>query len=612
MPSEILVSFEDKKDAIATWIEKLSGVPKDNIRAADETGKYDYPGVILAVISEVSIHRPLRVLEEKDDELLYVIYDTRRINIDFNFVTRDRGAYQVDQQDRVLDAKYYLDQFLSRLYLPFESIEFLSQNSLALLAQGPDFRTDEKKRDGWLRRQTVEISLSYVKQTTEPVTTIESIRNATGTIYYQNEEAVVEINLGPYQPTSEKGQPNGYASLDETGKIPVSELPDIPSAGKVFLVGSELAQLALIVNEGDICKRTDETKTYAALNSTNEDMGDWMEIEASPQADNIIQDAFNRLVSDAQISTWDAKQDALGFTPEDSADKGAADGYASLGADSKVPGAQLPDLVITTTHVANSEVAQLALTVQEGDVCVRTDENKTYIALNETNEVIAEDWQELLSPSSAVTSVDGLIGAVDLTGKYVAFAGAQDISGQKKFLSALLANLGIVLPQGQSVKWTSGGAPTDPLVGTVSIDALGVIQFRPGVGADLSFQMKSNVAISAKPLELTEGSYSPYKPLSIVGGVVNWNMATHQNVELTLTEDVTSFNATGFRNGQNYSLRRLMGGAGSYTITWGTEFKWSPNGIPPSGTLAIGSLDIYDFDSDGSRIDGALTRPDSR
>lgn len=51
------------------------------------------------------------------------------------------------------------------------------------------------------------------------------------------------------------------------------------------------------------------------------------------------------------------KQDALGFTPENAANKGAPSGYAPLGADSKVPLAHLPTIsageeVITPTNVA--------------------------------------------------------------------------------------------------------------------------------------------------------------------------------------------------------------------------------------------------------------------
>ena len=49
------------------------------------------------------------------------------------------------------------------------------------------------------------------------------------------------------------------------------------------------------------------------------------------------------LVSVANKETWDGKQDALGFTPEDSANKGAINGYAELDGTGKVPASQLPN-----------------------------------------------------------------------------------------------------------------------------------------------------------------------------------------------------------------------------------------------------------------------------
>ena len=62
--------------------------------------------------------------------------------------------------------------------------------------------------------------------------------------------------------------------------------------------------------------------------------------------DIISQDANNRFVTDAEKAAWSAKQAALGFTPENAGSKGAANGYAGLGADARVPASQLPLLDI--------------------------------------------------------------------------------------------------------------------------------------------------------------------------------------------------------------------------------------------------------------------------
>lgn len=99
-----------------------------------------------------------------------------------------------------------------------------------------------------------------------------------------------------------------------------------------------------------------------------------------------------------------------------SAQKGAANGVASLGGDSKIPASQLPAIAITATAVVASELAQLALTAQAGDVAVRSDENKTYVHNGGSSGTMA-DWQELLVP---VSSVNGQTGAVTLTTSAIA------------------------------------------------------------------------------------------------------------------------------------------------------------------------------------------------
>lgn len=94
-------------------------------------------------------------------------------------------------------------------------------------------------------------------------------------------------------------------------------------------------------------------------------------------------------------------------------EKGAANGYTPLDSNGLIPQAYLPPVTITETFVVASEAAQLALTAQQGDVAVRTDLNESYI-LQGTDPSVLGDWQELLSPTAAVQSVNGLVGAVTL------------------------------------------------------------------------------------------------------------------------------------------------------------------------------------------------------
>lgn len=106
-----------------------------------------------------------------------------------------------------------------------------------------------------------------------------------------------------------------------------------------------------------------------------------------------------------------------------STEKGAANGVATLDGNTKIPSTQLPAITITSTFVVVSESAMLAITAQEGDVAVRSDLNKSFILAGSDPTILA-NWQELLTPTDAVQSVDGRTGTVSLSDLYDASGSA--------------------------------------------------------------------------------------------------------------------------------------------------------------------------------------------
>jgi len=102
---------------------------------------------------------------------------------------------------------------------------------------------------------------------------------------------------------------------------------------------------------------------------------------------------------------------ALGFTPENAANKNTANGYAGLGFDGKLLSTQLPSITVTDTFVVANQAAMLAIIGETGDVAVRTDLNKSFI-LKGTNPSVLGDWQELLTPTDAVQSFNGRTGTI--------------------------------------------------------------------------------------------------------------------------------------------------------------------------------------------------------
>lgn len=105
-----------------------------------------------------------------------------------------------------------------------------------------------------------------------------------------------------------------------------------------------------------------------------------------------------------------------------------------IGSDGKLDASLMPAIAISDTFVVANQTAMLALTAQVGDVCIRTDENKTYI-LKTAGASTLLNWQELLSPISPVQSVAGKTGAVTLNSSDVGLGNVTNESKSTMFSS---------------------------------------------------------------------------------------------------------------------------------------------------------------------------------
>jgi hypothetical protein len=89
-------------------------------------------------------------------------------------------------------------------------------------------------------------------------------------------------------------------------------------------------------------------------------------------------------------------------------------------------------IALTTVQVAANQSAQLALTAQEGDVVVRSDEKKSYMR-NSGSAGSMADYTELQTPTDSVLSVNGNTGAI--TAAQIATA-VEAASGSNTFTDA--------------------------------------------------------------------------------------------------------------------------------------------------------------------------------
>lgn len=84
-----------------------------------------------------------------------------------------------------------------------------------------------------------------------------------------------------------------------------------------------------------------------------------------------------------------------------------------INSEGKLDTSILPSLAITDTFTAENQEQMLALNAQKGDICIRSDESKTYILQNGPASEIS-NWIELATPTDLVQSVNGKVGIVTL------------------------------------------------------------------------------------------------------------------------------------------------------------------------------------------------------
>lgn len=211
----------------------------------------------------------------------------------------------------------------------------------------------------------------------------------------QNEVAGKAAAIHQHIPTDiqGRGQPNGFATLDATGKIPILQIPDGIGGGSGSVGGIE-----------DVPGLQDALDGKAALSHTQAIS---TITGLQPALDGKAAAVHGHVIAD--VSGLQTALDARVLTSS----VGQASGVASLGSDGKVPPSQIPSLAIGDTFVVGSEAAMLALVAQQGDVARRTDTGQTFILQTEPATTLA-NWVQI-SATAAVSTVNGETGDVTLT-----------------------------------------------------------------------------------------------------------------------------------------------------------------------------------------------------
>jgi|GEM_PF-1339740 len=126
------------------------------------------------------------------------------------------------------------------------------------------------------------------------------------------------------------------------------------------------------------------------------------------KAAEALQSAVKALASEqvAKQSEDNAKgSESNAYESKETASQALSDLLSMMGSDiatltgGKLTPSQIPAIAVTDTFVVNTEGAMLALVAETGDVCIRTDESKTYI-LQGSDPAILANWQHLKTPTN--------------------------------------------------------------------------------------------------------------------------------------------------------------------------------------------------------------------
>lgn len=294
------------------------------------------------------------------------------------------------------------------------------------------------------------------------VTIYESDGTTEATVYTDRTKATEAANpvmtdtLGNLAVWLEPGSYYGSPIIDGVAQVAFPMHVDIdpaeadaPTATDVTVtpaggIAATNVQAALVELDTEKATTGSVTSVSAALTAHEGDAGDAHDASAvsfAPAGTIAATDVQAAIVEVSSDVTTEAAARAAGdalLIPL--TQKAAANGVATLGADSKIPTAQLPDLAISAfLGTTASQAAMLALVGQRGDWTVRTDTDPdtTWMLVDDDPSILA-NWRQLSTVTDAVASVNGRTGSV------VGLAEAADLTAEtnaRTAADALLAPL---------------------------------------------------------------------------------------------------------------------------------------------------------------------------
>lgn len=243
----------------------------------------------------------------------------------------------------------------------------------------------------------------------------------------------------------------GTLSPSDVGAVPDSDIVTTPTPNKILRLNSVGDLPADITGNAETASRLATARSISltgdAAGSTMFDGSANKSIAVTLSNSGVTAGTYPKVTVDAKGRVTGGSDLEASDIPEITLSKISDAGSAAskntgtspgevpvLDVNGKIDTSILPAIAISDTFVVNSQSAMLALIAEVGDVCVRTDLNKSFILKNSPSSELA-NWQELLTPADAVSSVNGKTGAVTLTASDVGLGNVTNESKATMFTS---------------------------------------------------------------------------------------------------------------------------------------------------------------------------------
>ncbi|HAW04963.1 MAG TPA: hypothetical protein DCW83_09755, partial [Saprospirales bacterium] len=290
-----------------------------------------------------------------------------------------------------------------------------------------------------------------------------------------------------------------------------------------------------------------------------------------------------------------------------------------------LPASNISALALTTVQEAANEVAHLALTTQEGDAVVRSDENKSYIHNGGTAGTMA-DFTLLATPTDAVLSVNGATGVVTVgdvrLDQVNTFEKENEFTKNVTFSDYAQLKFGDNLALYTDI--SNNSIITETGAGDLLLLSNNELQIKSG-------QMGENFAKFTKdgPIELYYDNTKRFETtatgINIVGNLgIDGTTINSTGAEINYLQGVTSniqdqINAAGGGSSLTYELTGADGGSNDYILSLGGSngdlfkvyLKEGPNikleddganGVTIVGNETLAGLLVNNNETSGSNI----------